>query len=174
MISELLQIVDKNPFFTGGLLLMALGSAAAFLRRLPGRIVRFAERRVSILVEVPDRDPAFRWIQTWLGAQVYAKRARDLTLTTTWVSPEPDPTIDSDPNYNHPSGPASEARFLLSPAPGVHLMIYRGRILLLYRVRRELQHGGPMAYQESITLQILGGSRRLVDELLSEAHSASF
>ena len=174
MIPELLETVDKNPFFAGGLSLMVIGSAAALLRRLPGRILSFLERRVSISVEIPDRDPAFRWIQTWLGSQRYAKRARDLTLTTTWVSSEPDPTIDCDPQYNHPSGPASEAKFLLSPAPGIHFMSYRGRILILYRNRRELQNGGSMAYQESITLQLLGGSRRLVDILLSEAHSASF
>jgi len=174
MIPELLETVAKNPFFASGLTLMVIGSAAALLRRLPGRILSFLERRLSILVEVPDRDPAFRWIQTWLGAQHYAKRARDLTLTTTWINSEPDPTIDCDPQYSHSSGPASEARFLLSPAPGVHIMSYRGRILILHRIRRELQQGGPMAFQESITLQLLGGSRRLVDLLLSEAHSASF
>ena len=172
--NTLLTSLDQNPFFSGGLTLMVIGSIVALLRKLPSRIWALLERRISIAVEVSDRDPAFRWVQAWLGGQSYTRRAHDLSLITTWVSRDPDPTIDSDPEYNHPSGPASEARFLLSPAPGTHLMTYRGRLLILYRTRRDLQNGGAQAYQESLRLQILGGNRTLVEELLSEAHKAAF
>jgi mitochondrial chaperone BCS1 len=172
--SELLKILEHNPFFSGGLTLMVIGSAAAMLRRLPWRIWAFLERRLSICVEIPDRDPAFRWVQAWLAEHRYARRARDLSLTTTWITRDSDPDISSDPEYNHPSGPASEARFLLSPAPGMHLLTYRRRPLILYRTRRELQNGGPMSFQESLTLQLLGGNRSMVDDLLGEAHAASF
>jgi chaperone BCS1 len=174
MIRDLLDSLDGNPFFSGGLTLMLIGSAMAFLRRLPARIWGFVERRLSITVEIPDRDPAFRWVQAWLGDQRYARRARDLSLTTTWINTEIDPTIDTDPNYNHPTGAASEAKFLLTPAPGIHLMTYRRRILIMYRSRRELQNGAPLAYQESLALQLIGGSRAMIEELLAEAHAASF
>src|SRR4029077_15558445 len=127
-----------------------------------------------IAVEVTDRDPAFRWVEMWLANQRYARRARDLSLTTTWVNPDPDPTIDSDPDYNYESGRASQAKFLLAPAPGVHVMAYRNRILILHRSRRDLQNGGAQAFQESLTLQLLGGTRALVEELLEEAHRSSF
>ncbi len=172
--NAMLNSLNQNPFFSGGLTLMVIGSLVALMRRLPGRIWAFLERRLSISVEIPDRDPAFRWVQAWLATQSYTRRAHDLSLVTTWVSHDPDPTIDSDPDYSHPSGPASEARFLLSPAPGTHLMTYRGRLLILHRTRRDLQNGGAQAYQESLKLQILGGSRTLVEELLGEAHAASF
>ena len=66
--SELLRTLDQNPFFSGGLTLMVIGSAAAMLRRLPRRIWAFLERRLSITVEIPDRDSAFRWVQTWVAA----------------------------------------------------------------------------------------------------------
>jgi chaperone BCS1 len=172
--NELLKMLDRNPFFSGGLTLMVIGSAAATLRRLPWRILAFLERRLSITVEIPDRDPAFRWVQGWLAEHRYSRRARDLTLTTTWVTRDPDPEIDGDADYNRPSGPASEARFLLSPAPGMHLMTYRGRLLILYRTRRELQNGGSASFQESLTLQLVGGNRAMVERLLGEAHTASF
>jgi chaperone BCS1 len=172
--SELLKTLDQNPFFSGGLTLMVIGSAAAMLRRLPGRIRALLERRLSITVEIPDRDPAFRWVQGWLAEQSYSRRARDLSLTTTWVTRDPDPEIDGDADYNRPSGPASEARFLLSPAPGMHLMTYRRRLLILHRTRRELQNGGSAAYQESLTLQLVGGNRAMVEAILAEAHTASF
>jgi chaperone BCS1 len=174
MIRELLQSLDGNPFFSGGLTLMLIGSAVAFLRRLPTKIWAFVERRLSITVEIPDRDPAFRWFQAWLARQRYARRARDLSLTTTWVNTEIDPTIDADPRYSHPTGAASQAKFLLTPAPGIHIMTHRRRILIVYRSRRELQNGAPLAYQESLALQLIGGNRAMIEELLAEAHAASF
>ncbi len=169
---NLLDSLEQNPFFSGGLSLMAIGAIGAILRHLPMRILNFLERRISISVEVPDRDPAFRWVQTWLAAGRYARRARDLSLATEWISSEPDPEIS--PYGDQPAGPASEAKFVLTPAPGIHLTTFRGRILLVHRNRRDLQSGGSTAFQESLILQILGGSRKLIDELLAEAHSYSF
>ena len=49
--------LEENPFLSGGLSLMAIGAVGAILRHLPGRIARFLARRISISVEVPDRDP---------------------------------------------------------------------------------------------------------------------
>jgi mitochondrial chaperone BCS1 len=172
MVMNLLESLENNPFFSGGLSLMMIGALGAILRHLPRRIWHLLERRISIAVEVPDRDPAFRWLQTWLAEGRYAKRARDLSLSTEWVSSEPDPEIN--PYDDRPSGPASQARFVLSPAPGVHLTTYQRRILVVRRNRRELQNGGSTAIQESLILQIPGGSRKLIDDLLAEAHATSF
>jgi chaperone BCS1 len=169
---DLLGSLEQNPFFSGGLSLMAIGAAGAILRHLPGQVMRFLERRISISVEVPDRDPAFRWVQSWLAAGHYAKRARDLSLSTEWTSPEPDPEISL--YGDRPSGPASQARFVLSPAPGVHLTTFQGRILVVRRNRLELHNGASAAFKECLILQILGGNRKLIDDLLAEAHATSF
>ncbi len=154
----------RDQFLTSGLALMIVGALMALLRSLPSRIWGFAERRLTIEVEIPDRDPAFRWVQKWLAEQRYARRARSLSLATVWTSP--DPSGDDD---DESSGRPSEARFLLSPAPGVHVMTYRGRLLLLHRWRRDLQNGGSSAFQETLTLQILWGDRALIEDLLREA-----
>lgn len=160
----------ENPVLSGGLTLMSVGGAVALLRRLPAMLWGYLVRRISITVEVPDRDPAFQWLRNWVATQRYARRARNLSLTTVWRSDEPDPTVDGDPQCGFQSGRVSEARFVLSPAPGTHVMSFRGRPLFLYRTRRDLENGGALAFQETLTLQIMGGSRSLVDELLREAH----
>jgi len=174
MIREMLESLEKNPLFSGGLTLMAIGSAGAILRKVPAQIAAFIERRLSLSLEIPDRDPAFRWIQSWMATQSYAKRARDLSLATIWTSSEPENPGRAEFDCDESSGPRSEAKFELSPAPGIHFMMYQNRILILRRTRRDLQNGGSMAYQETMSLQLFGGSRKLVDDLLGEAHAASF
>ncbi len=165
--------LDQNPFLSGGLTLMLIGAVMALLRKLPGAIWSFLVRRFSISVEIPDRDPAFRWVQSWLADQRSARRARNLSLTTTWVSDDPDPNVESDPSYSYSSGKLSQARFVLSPAPGTHVIFYRGHLIVLQRARRDLENGGALAFQETLTLQILRGNRRLIDELLKEAHQSA-
>ncbi len=122
---QVLESLEQNPFFSGGLTLMVIGMLGALLRNLPASILRFLERQVSISVEVPDRDAAFAWLKTWLAEQQYVRRARNLCLSTLWVSA--DPNLELDPYADETSSPASLARFVLSPAPGVHLMTFRGR-----------------------------------------------
>jgi mitochondrial chaperone BCS1 len=171
---ELFESLEKNPIFSGGLSLMLIGSMAALLRRFPGQLWAFVERRLSISLDISSRDPAFRWVQTWLASHPYSRRARDLSLTTTWVSTDPDPEVETGPYRSGPSGPASQARFLLSPAPGIHIMMHRRRVLILSRIRNEHQNSGSLTSHESIRIQLLGGSRKLIDELLAEAHACSF
>jgi len=173
MIQTLLETLNQNPFFSGGLSLMVVGTAVALLRKVPGQLWTFLQRRLSITVEVPDRDPAFRWLQVWLAAQPYAGRARDLSLATTWVpaDAESDSAVVFDPDDSAATGPNSRVKFLLSPAPGTHLMLYRNRILILKRSRRDLQNGNARTFQENLSLQVLGGSRALVEQLLAEARS---
>ena len=162
MMHHLLEILNQNPFFSGGLSLMVLGAAAALLRKVPSQLWGLIQRRLSITVEVPDRDPAFRWLQVWLAVQPYAGRARDLSLATTWVpaDAESETAVVFDPDDSAATGPSSRVKFLLSPAPGTHLMLYRNRFLILRRSRRDLQNGNARTFQENLSLQVLGGTRR--------------
>ena len=172
MMQTLLETLNQNPFFSGGLSLMVRRARRwPCCARCPASSGRFLQRRLSITVEIPDRDPAFRWVQVWLAAQPYAGVRRDLSLATTWVpaDAESDTAVVFDPDDAAATGPASRVKFLLSPAPGTHLMLYRNRLLILHRSRRDLQNGNARTFQENLTLQILGGSRALVEQLLGEA-----
>ena len=171
MMHSLLETLNQNPFFSGGLSLMVLGASAALLRKVPGQLWALVQRWLSITVEVPDRDPAFRWLQVWLAVQPYAGRARDLSLATTWVpaDAESDTAVVFDADDSAATGPSSRVKFLLSPAPGTHLMLYRNRLLILRRSRRDLQNGNARTFQENLSLQVLGGTRALIEQLLSDA-----
>ena len=116
----MIEMLKDNPFFSGGLSLMVVGSAAALLRHLPAQIWSFLQRRFSITIEIPDRDPAFRWLQVWLASQPYAGRARDLSLATTWVPVDADSetAVVFDPDEAGARNGASRVKFLLSPARG--------------------------------------------------------
>ena len=120
MIQTLLETLNQNPFFSGGLSLMVVGTAVALLRKVPGQLWTFLQRRLSITVEIPDRDPAFRWLQVWLAAQPYAGRGRDLSLATTWVPGRRRERLGRGlrPGRRGGDGPISRVKFLLSPAPG--------------------------------------------------------
>ncbi|MDG3002259.1 AAA family ATPase [Paludisphaera mucosa] len=167
------ETLNQNPFFSGGIWLMVVGAAAAMLRNAPGRIWTFVERRFAIAVEVPDRDPAFRWLQVWLASQPYAGRARDLSLATTWVpaDAETEGAVSFDDDEAAARGGASRVKFLLSPAPGTHWMVYQNRLVILNRSRRDLQAGNARTFQETLTLQVLGGSRTLIEDMLEEARA---
>ncbi len=173
MIQHLLETLNQNAFFSGGLSLMVIGAVAALLRKLPAQAWTFLQRRLSITIEIPDRDPAFRWLQVWLAAQPYARRARDLSLATTWIpaDAETDAAVVFDPEDSAATGPSSRVKFLLSPAPGVHLMFYQRRLVLLHRSRRDLQNGNSRTFQETLSLQVFGGSRALVEQLLTESRA---
>jgi hypothetical protein len=47
MIRELLESLEHNPIFSGGLTLMLIGSAAALLRKFPARLLNRRERTGS-------------------------------------------------------------------------------------------------------------------------------
>ena len=166
MIRELFESLENNPIFSGGLTLMLIGSAAALLRNFPASSGRSSSAGCRSRSRSPTAIPPFAGSRPGWRRTRTPSRARDLSLTTTWVSTEPDPTIETGPYSSSPSGPASQAKFLLSPAPGIHIMMYRRRILILSRVRHDHQNNGPMTFHESIRLQLLGGSRKLIDELL--------
>ena len=167
----MIEMLKDNPFFSGGLSLMVVGSAAALLRHLPAQIWSFLQRRFSITIEIPDRDPAFRWLQVWLASQPYAGRARDLSLATTWVPVDADSetAVVFDPDEAGARNGASRVKFLLSPAPGTHWMIYQARLVVLNRSRRDLQNGNSRTFQETLSLQVVGGSRGLIEQLLGDA-----
>lgn len=160
--------LESHQFLTGGLTLMIVGALMATLRELPRTIWNWILWGLLISVEVPDRDPAFRWLRSWVAEHRYAKRARQLSLTTKWSSP--DPMVEDQEEDDYSGQGEWRARFLLSPAPGTHLMTYRGRLLIFHRNRRSLENGGVHSFQETLTVQILGGNRAMLDDLLKEAH----
>lgn len=155
----------QNSFLSGGASLMVLGGIMAFLRHLPGRLTAYVRRRFVITVEADGSDPAFQWLQDWLARQDYAQRARNLSMSTVWKKTPLG--ADSQLNFNDR---VATARFRFTPAPGTHAFWFRNRLLILRRTRRDLENSaGNTPYSETASIELIGGNRGMVEDLLHEA-----
>ena len=168
LIREFIQNqLSNNPFFTGGSVLMLTGAVLAFCREVPGRVLAWLKQRCFVVIDIPDREPAFEWIDQWLAHHPYSRnRARSLTVKTVSVDyreRQNDPTLDTRP------------KILLSPAPGEHVFLYRGRLVFLSRERpkpTDLKDKS-VSIRETFTFSILGRDRGSVMQLLLDARDAA-
>ncbi len=159
--------LSNNPFFTGGSVLMITGALLAICREVPSRILAWLKRRCFVVIDIPDREPAFEWIDKWLANHPYSRtRARSLTVKTVAVDyreRQNNLTLDARP------------RILLSPAPGEHVFFYRGRLVFLSRERpkpTDLKDKS-VSIRETFTISILGRDRGVALQLLQDARDAA-
>jgi chaperone BCS1 len=121
--------VAENELFSGGLILMLGGALLASCRRLPGLAWERLKSWWVIEIDILDRDAAFDWIDRWLAQHPYARdRARWLTVQTR--------ALDYEARQNDPDA-EQRPHIFFSPAPGQHFLFYRGRLVILNRVREE-------------------------------------
>lgn len=161
------QQLQQNQVFSGGLLLMVGGAMLAYFRHLPQSLYQFARRKLITEIDVLDREQAFEWIEKWLSQHSYARnRARSLTVKTIAVDYEErrdNPTIDPRP------------RILFSPAPGLHWLFYRRRLVCLHRERPKMNESAtqPINVRESFNITIFSRDRSLARQLIEEARDAA-
>ena len=102
---------------------------------------------------------------------VREESARPL-LATTWVSPDPiRRSVTTISPRVLPRKPGSCSR---RPAGRSSHDLSTADCSYCTATAASFRAVDSMAFQESLTLQILGGSRELIDELLAEAHAMSF
>ena len=152
--------VEGNELFKGGLLLMFGGAILALVRSWPGRIWNFIKRQSMVVIDIPDKDVAFQWVNTWLADHSYSKNwARLLTVRTE----------RHDRQFDKP-------KIIFSPAPGNHVLWYRGRLMILSRQRQQMGQGeenqGPARdpFREYFTIRLLGRRRDIALSLIEEAY----
>ena len=162
------QQLNNNQLFGGGLLLMIGGGLVAVFRSLPYKIWRWCRARVVMQIDIMDRDPAFDWINQWLADHNYSKNyARCLTVSTAEIS-----SIDRQKNPDMDCRP----KILFAPAPGRHILFYRGRLMLLDRNRpqpKESGQEGNVSIRETFTIEVFGRDRSIVKQLLEDARDVA-
>lgn len=165
---EFIQLqLTSNQFFGGGLILMVGGALIAYCRALPAALWGKLKQQWLIEIDVLDRDQAFEWIDRWLAQHSYSRdRVRNLTVKTLNVDyreRHADPTLDPRP------------RILFSPAPGQHILFYRGRLVILNRQRPQPNDkaGQPMTVRESFSIQIFSRNRDLARQLMEDARDVA-
>ncbi len=162
-LAQTFEGLSKNQFFGGGLVLMLTGALMGLLRKTPLDLYHWVKRRVTIEVEVLNSDQLFDFVTLWLDAHPYSRKSRRLTATVSKSRNDDDlPGRKVDPK---------DIAVILSPAPGNHLLSYKGKYIWMVRHRSE---GSPSAMhsklmrEESYTLTMMGRNQSIVRELLLE------
>jgi len=148
--------LQNNDLFQGGLLLMVGGAILALVRSWPFRFWGFIKYHSMVVIDIPDRDRSFKWVDRWLSNHSYAlKHARVLTVDT---------------KGSHRPRLLSRTHIMFTPAPGTHWLFYKYRLIILSRSRKIQENGdSDDAYREAFTIRVLGRDRAIVRELLEEA-----
>lgn len=155
--------LTENQLFSGGLILMIAGGLVAYFRDLPWQAWEWIKSRFVFEVDILDREPAFEWLDQWLAAHQYSQtRARWLSVRTQAVEYK---DRQADPMGDH------RPRIMFTPAPGTHMLFFRGRLVILHRKRPEAnqQTQQPVNVRESFSLTIFTRDRNLVRQLIEEA-----
>jgi chaperone BCS1 len=160
-------MLEHNQIFSGGLVLMLGGAVLAYFRQVPSHLYHFVRRQIIIDIDILDRDQAFEWVESWLAQHAYARhRARSLTVKTQSIDYEErreNPLMDARP------------RILFSPAPGVHWLFFRGRLVCLHRERPKMNEAGsqPVNVRECFNVTIFSRNRKLAYQLIEEAREVA-
>ncbi len=159
--------LETNQLFSGGLILMIGGAVAAYFRQVPQHVYQFIRSKLILEIDILDRDPAFEWIEKWLAEHTYARnRARSLTVKTV--------AVDYNTRRENPQMD-SRAQIVFTPAPGVHWLFFRGRLICLHRERPKLSESAlhPVNVRESFNITLFSRQRRLAYDLLEEAREVA-
>jgi chaperone BCS1 len=176
-VPHLVEIVRKqleNQFLTGGMVLVIFTALLAMLRNAPRQLWAWVKRRFITTIDISDHDPAFFWIQKWLGEQTYTRdKARLLTASTRMMPVNQQnkaPDVVGGYIFNRKR---QLTEVVFSPAPGRHLIRFQGHFILLTRDRRTGEGIlGELAYHESFIFQTF--SRQVVHDLIFEARETAF
>jgi chaperone BCS1 len=166
---DFLQL-DHNPFLAGGLVLMILGGALFYLKKLPRLLRDLIDRFFILRIEIQDDDEAYQWMQIWLADKLH----KTLSLSVITKRGRPGDVEDVDLAIGQGNKPA----IYFVPAVGTYFFRYQGRLVTLYRDRQENTSSAPMPgggnpmnllrSKESFTIRIFTRQRDLARRLLQE------
>lgn len=148
MFEELFNFISeelrKNEFLAGGAILGSLGMVVAYLRVLPSLMVRWLKLTLVTEIDVPDRSDSFDWINEWLAHNDYSKNAKRITIESKNGSSK------------------------ITPAPGIHYLWWRRRLLIIRRLRNEgTGDNAHRAFRETWKVTMVA-RRRYVEDFIRE------
>jgi mitochondrial chaperone BCS1 len=157
-----LQEALGSQLFAGGLALTCVTALMALCRRVPFTLWNWIRLRASVTVEVMNSDPAYGWIEEWLDAHPYSKRATRLTVSTKAAL-----------------GEDAARPVIFTPAPGNHFFVYKRRLVWLNRERNvgsagdKGDEGLSLRQRETMTIRIIGRGQHVVRQLVEDARAAA-
>lgn len=150
---HLMILIKENQFLQGGMILGAISAALIYARSLPMAIWGFCVRRVTMEIEVSDREAAFLWVDRWLSQNNYLlKRARRLSVkdnkqTVRWG-------------------------VLFTISPGLHYLWFKRHLLIISRDRQE-SRAGKDAFHETLQITLIGRNRQIAFDFIEKCQLAA-
>lgn len=164
-----LTIIDKllsNQFATGLGLTAILGGLMYQLKTLPLHLWNLLLWATTMELSVSDRDQAYVWLDKWLAAQPYTKKAKKVMLKS----------FDIEGSEGD-----ADRTWILTPGAGQHWFWWRGRIIHINRESETSKNGnkaggilgGTRKGQtlEKLHFRVLGRSQTILRQLIEESQA---
>ncbi len=150
------DLVDRQKamkFFEDNQLIIAVafGALLAFFRGLPELVFSFAMSRVTVSLEILDKDEAYRWVNAWLSETMSHKKTRNLMVNSY-------PAQDGTSRY----------RVNLVPGIGLHTFRFEGIFGVAYKLR-EKSDGVVPTKTESLVIRMVTRDVTLAHRLVNQA-----
>jgi mitochondrial chaperone BCS1 len=154
MLETLQAAFAGNPFFSGGLLLGALGMLAMWLRDVPAKVASWARQFFVVTLSFDSRDELmFTTLVEYMHAQDALRDSHNFTVRAVRQGPAYQNLADELMQGGKPEA-------YLSPGEGFHIFRLNGRWMWM---RREVQVAANVI--EKISLSMFGRDRRMAREL---------
>lgn len=165
--------LNNNQMISGGLMLACVGFLVAYLRNVPVLIWKFLRRRITVTLDIEDKDEAFLWMNLWLVKN--QKRMRDVSVIT--KNNEHLNELGEKVADFRPGKKDNRPKIFLTAAPGIHFSWFHGRPMFVYRKRTDGASGnggmlgklGGLMKSEGYTVSFFSRNVNLPRLLLEEA-----
>jgi mitochondrial chaperone BCS1 len=161
---EVRKTLDANQFAQGGLMLMVLGGAVAYLRNLPRQMFNWCFERLVVTMQVDSKDKSFEWFQVWLSQQRVSGKMRDLALQTRHG-------LEGGFDVTEDEG---APKALLSPVDGTFYVRFAGRLFWFTASRERMQGNNSLliGFHETLRIRTLFTNRAVLQALVAAAYRA--
>lgn len=150
---QFMILMKENQFLQGGMIIGAISAALMYVRSLPRTIWGFCVRRVTMDIEVTEREAAFQWVDRWLAQNSYLlKRARRLSIKD--------------------NKRIVRWGVLFTISPGLHYLWFKRRLLIISRDRKESK-AGSNAFHEALQITLVGRNRQIAFDFIEECRLAA-
>ena len=140
---------------------MALGGVLVYGRQIGRATWIWFVNQTTVVVDISNDDPAYRWIQKWLNENISSQKIRRISAKS------------HNRNLN------SDVHFI--PSTGVHILRYRGKFIILSRDKKDVSLGDgsremlAATSPETITIRIIGcRDREYAQQIFQEARKIFF
>jgi mitochondrial chaperone BCS1 len=143
-----------------GIFLGLIGLCTALFRNAPKHFFTYLQRFLIVRVDIMNGDSLFEWVKLWFDKDAYTKRARLVSASAIPIT-----------EWNTATIAPKKWKILFTPAPGVHLLSYRSRPVIVHRDRKDITAGGSVVgVRDTFTMYFFTRNQNIVRDFFEDAH----